>query len=62
MSRFLVRKKGKEKYELSEPRGGGEAGVLGGQGVGVTPPPAANYGSITSLLNNEVSITENYVR
>ncbi len=46
MSRFLARKKGKEKYELQE-------GVAATQGV-PTGAPGPNYGSITSLLNNEV--------
>jgi hypothetical protein len=68
MSRFLPRKKGKEKYELKEPRGGG-AGGGGGGGVGGgggedldgslpgggAHHNATNYGSITSLLNNEVN-------
>ena len=45
MSKFLVRKKPRDKYELDT----------------ASPPPSpahqaiTNYGSITSLLNNEVS-------
>jgi hypothetical protein len=46
MFRFLVRKKGQEEYELEE-------GAAATQGV-PTAPPAPNYGSIASLLNNEV--------
>jgi hypothetical protein len=50
MSGFLARKKGREKYELQEP-----AGLAVAPGGGGAPPTATNYGSITSLLNNEVT-------
>jgi hypothetical protein len=46
MFRFLARKNREEQYELEE-------STAATQGVPTTPP-APNYGSIASLLNNEV--------